>query len=118
MTDKISDQFDIKFNFVRFIKFLEKNNIAATAIAAVLSDRVNEVTNVFFDELILPIINRDANNDGVRDIKKFEEKEIVLFGAKFKLGKLILSVFKFLVVTYIIFILSKLLKRVSADVSM
>lgn len=104
------DKYDVKFNFVRFIKFLKHNNIAATAIAAVLSDRVNEITNEFFDGFILPIINRDADHDGVRDVKKFEEKEFVIFGATFKLGKFILSLVKFVIITYLIYLISIIAK--------
>ena len=96
------------FNFMRFINFLDKNNIAATAIAAVLSYRINDFTNVFFDELILPIINRDSNDDGNKDLKKFEEYEIVIFKMKFRVGLIMLAIFKFIIVSYIIFIIFRI----------
>jgi len=105
------DNFDIRFDFVRFIKFLEKNNIAATAIAAVLSDRINELTNKFFDGMILPIINRDGDGDGEKDIIKLEEMEIIICKVKFKIGQFIYALLKFIVVTYIVFIISNLLKK-------
>lgn len=103
------DKYDVRFDFVRFIKFLRDNNIASTAIAAVLSDRVNEITNEFFEGFVIPIINRDGDKDGVRDIKKFEEREVEIFGAKFKLGRFILALVKFLVITYLIYIISRIM---------
>lgn len=103
-----SSQNDIRFDFVRFILFLKENNILQVAIAAVLSDRINDVTNSFVDNLVMPIINRDANRDGIKDIKQFEEKQITILGVDFNVGKIVISTFKFLLVTYILFIISKL----------
>lgn len=95
---------DIDFNFVRFIKFLQNNNIITVVIAAILSDRINEVTNVFFDDIILPIINKDWDGDGESDVKKFEDYRITIFNAKLSIGKLIITIFKFFVVALLLFI--------------
>jgi len=100
------------FNFMRFINFLDKNNIAATATAAVLSFRINDFTNVFFDELILPIINRDGDHNGEKDIKKFEQYVITIYGVKFKIGLIMLSIFKFIIVSYIIFIIFRIFNNI------
>jgi large conductance mechanosensitive channel len=106
-----NDNFDIQFNFVRFIKFLQDNNIVAVAIASVLSDRINEVTSSIVSHLIMPIINRDGDKDGTKDIKKLEDKIIKIGGIKFEIGKFIVSVVKFIIVTYIIFILASALSK-------
>lgn len=108
-----SPPYDVQFNFVRFMKFLQDNDIGATAVAAVLSDRINEVTNEFFDGIILPIVNKDADKDGVRDIKRIEDIELKVLNVKFKIGKLGVSVLKFIIVTYIVFIITRLINRVS-----
>lgn len=107
----INDQFDVSFDFVRFIKFLKDHNIIATAIAAVLSDRINEVTNAFVNNLIMPVINRDADNDGTKDIQKLEDKVVSFKGVKLEIGRFFLAIFKFIVVTYLIFIISRALKK-------
>lgn len=106
-----SEEFDIQFNFVRFIKFLQENNIIGVIIASVLSDRVNELTNIFFNDIVMPVINRDGDGDGVKDIKNFEEHKISMFGAKFGVGKFVVTLFKFIIVTYLIFIISNALKK-------
>lgn len=106
-----SDSYDIDFNFVRFIKFLRDNNIIAVAIASVLSDRINEVTNSFTSNIVMPIINRDGDNDGKKDITKLETKSIKFYGMNFAVGKFVVALFKFLIVTYIIFLLSNILKK-------
>lgn len=102
--------YDIKFDFVRFIEFLKDHNVISVIIAAILSDRINEITNILFDQIIMPIINRDADGDGVRDIKKFEEYQLEVHGAKFGIGKITISLLKFFIITYIIFTLSNIMK--------
>lgn len=107
-----SEEYDISFNFVRFLKFLEEHNIIATAIAAVLSDRINEITNSFVNYLVMPIINRDADNDGKRDIKNLEDRVFAFKGVRIQIGKFLLSIIKFIIITYIIFIISSSFKKI------
>lgn len=113
MSETSDDSDDIKFNFIRFIKFLKDNNILAVAIAAVLSERINDVTESFVNNLLMPIINRDGDGDGERDIKKLENKSIKFKGIDMKIGKFIISMIKFIFVTYIIFLVSSSFKKIS-----
>lgn len=112
MSIQSPDEYDISFNFVRFIEFLKDHNIVATAIAAVLSDRINEITNTFVDYLVMPIINIDSDYNGEKDIKKIEDSEIVIFGIKFKIGIVLMAIVKFIIITYIVFIIAKSLKKI------
>lgn len=110
VSDSSSD--GLGFNYIRFIKFLQDNNVLSVAIAAVLSDRINELTNTFVNSLIMPIINRDGDGDGEEDIKKFENMKYKILGMKFEIGLLAISIIKFIIITYVIFILSKALKMI------
>jgi large-conductance mechanosensitive channel len=104
-----SNSGDIRFNFIRFIVFLKNNNILSTAIAAVLSDRVNDLTNTIIDYAIMPIINRDADNDGISDIKNLEDKKFNVFGVNLGVGKCCVSIIKFVLITYVIFVISNII---------
>jgi large conductance mechanosensitive channel len=106
------DQYDVDFNFVHFIKFLKDHNIITTAIAAILSDRINEITSTFVDYMIMPIINRDADKDGTKDIKNIEDANFNLFSVNFQYGKVLIAFVKFLIITYILFIITKATKNV------
>jgi large-conductance mechanosensitive channel len=97
------------FNFIQFAKFLNNNNVVSTAIAAVLSERISDIMSVFVDNIIMPIINIDCNNDGVKDIKNLEDYEINVLNINFKIGKLIISLIKFFIVMYIIYIISNII---------
>lgn len=105
----MSTPFANNFNYIRFFEFLKQNNILTTAIAAVLSYRINDITNELFDGLVMPIINRDANKDGIPDVKKFEDYEIEVLAIKFKVGKMIMAVVKLLIILYIVYIVAVLM---------
>lgn len=105
------DDYDMGFNFIRFLKFLQNNNILGVAIAAVLSDRINELTTSFVSNLVIPLMERDGDNDGEKDIKKIEDKSIKAFGVEFGIGRFAVAIIKFVIVTYIIFIISVILRK-------
>lgn len=99
-------------NIVNFMSFLIENNVVQVAVATVISERVVELINTIIDGVIMPILNRDMDGDGVSDFKSFEEKEIHFFGMTFKVGKVITSIIKFIIVMYVMFLLSESMKRV------
>merc|ERR1711966_393110 len=108
----MSNNYNIEhFNFIYFLKFLKENNIFAAAITAVLSEQINEISKNFVDCMIMPIFDRDYDNDGKSDIIKFENKVVKWTGITFRLGKFIIIIVKFIIIMYIIFIISKLLKN-------
>ena len=103
------------FNFVHFAKFLSNNNVLATAIAAVLSERISDITHTVVDNIFMAIINRDGDGDGKSDIDNLENKVIVISGMRFGVGKVIISLIKFVVIAYIIFLISRMMDQASVN---
>jgi large-conductance mechanosensitive channel len=99
------------FNVMNFVDFLSNNNVFAATIAAVLSDRMLDITNTFVEEIIMAVINRDADNDGKSDLSLLQNQTLVIYGMKFGVGKLLLAVIKFIVISYVIYIVSQLLSN-------
>ncbi len=98
------------FNYVRFIKFLSDNNIIAVAIAAVLSNRIIEVTNEFVKEIIMPILNFNHKKD-MPEEDKFENKKLVIAGIEFGIGKMVHAIIKFCIIISLLFLMSNILRR-------
>ena len=99
-----SPEIDNFFNYSQFFyKFLKKNDILSLSIAAVFSGHINELINSIVNNLLIPIINRDADNDGKKDIKKIENIEFKLFKIRFTIGKLFVDILKFVLVTMVIY---------------
>ena len=113
MAEQVSETIESTFNVVNFVNFLKDHNILATSIAAVLSGGINEVTTTFVEHLIIPVINQDRDANKSTNKKKLEDVEFTVFGTKVKAGRVILAFFKFVIITYIIFILAKIIKRVT-----
>ena len=67
--------------------------------------------NISQNDLILPILNRDSDGDGEADLKNLEEYVIFTNGIKFKLGKFILVIIKFIIILFIVYQFSKLAKK-------
>ena len=47
-----------------FVKFLKDNRIVSMAIAAILSDKINNLVDSFTENIIIPILEIDNNKDG------------------------------------------------------
>lgn len=101
------------FNFVHFINFLTDKDIITTAIAAVISYGLRDVTESLINNIVMPIIDKDTDKDGKRDFKKIEEKVITINNIKFSVGKLTIDILKFIILMYILFILENVIKSMN-----
>ena len=90
-----------------FYTFLKDNEIVATAIATIFSKVITDLSYSFIDNILLPVINIDLDNDGHSDIDNFKNKVINLNGARLKLGLFVIEIIKFIAVLFVLFILSK-----------
>tara|TARA_B100000161_G_C33491559_1_gene387297 strand:+ start:216 stop:524 length:309 start_codon:yes stop_codon:yes gene_type:complete len=94
-----------------FSLFLKNNNIMATIVATVMSTYVTELTTSFADDIVLPIIYRDADGDGKADISKLKNYEFKISGITFKIGNFITILLKVFVVFLVLFVINKNLKK-------
>ena len=96
-----------------FIGFLQNKSIINLAMAAVLSDRISDVANSLFEYLIIPFFKIDIDKDGVGDgkeiIDKIKKKTWKIKGVEFKIGSFLLSIKRFVIVAYTLYLFSKLI---------
>jgi len=98
-------------DFELFIKFLAENHIIATVIATIISTYITNLSLSFTNDILLPIINRDGDGDGKSDISKYENYVFKIFDINFRVGNFCLELFKFFIITYLMFFLSKTFKK-------
>jgi len=102
-----------EFNLISFLKFLEQNNIAGIAIAAILSERISEVVTEFVNTMVMPIINREYDDgDTSTDIKKLDERTMKFYGINLKVGKFIMCLIKFIIMVYLLFLVIIVVNKV------
>ena len=86
-----------------FIDFLDQNNVFSLIVASVLASRVSEMANALVTHLLMPILERDGDQDGTKDIGMVEQLEANLMGCRFKYGIVLVSIIKMLFVAYIVY---------------
>jgi len=91
----------------QFIGFLNNNNVATIIIASIIAERISELSRALIEYIVMPIINIDINGDNKKDIGAVEGLYISLFGIKLEIGKFIIVLLKFAIITYITFLLAR-----------
>ena len=94
------------YNLSNFIKILNQHNILSIVIASAIGDQLNNVVTSFVSLLITPFFSQKN-----KDNTKLKHKVIYINGVKFKIGRFILVFIKCIIIIYIIFFISKLLKK-------
>tara|TARA_S200000501_G_C20800802_1_gene733943 strand:- start:420 stop:758 length:339 start_codon:yes stop_codon:yes gene_type:complete len=100
-SDKTPEEYVNYSNY--FYRFLKKNDIISLSVAAVFSGHINDIINSIVNNIFLPIINRDGDKDGKKDIKKIEKLSINIYGCNITIGKFIVDLLKFILVTMVIY---------------
>ena len=90
-----------------FYIFIKDNQIIATTIATIFSRLIADVSYSFIDNILLPIINIDLDNDGNAEINSFKNKKFKMAGITFKIGPFVIEIIKFLCILYMLYHLSK-----------
>ncbi|VVU94707.1 hypothetical protein CPAV1605_432 [seawater metagenome] len=94
-----------------FYKFLNDNNVIATIVATMISQRISDLSNSFIDNLIIPVLDRDADGDGEADIKDLKKYKINFLGIKFRVGEFFIVLLKFMIILFIAYQINKIMSK-------
>jgi large-conductance mechanosensitive channel len=100
------------FGFKYFINFLVENKIHGLIIGNILANGAFELTNSILNNIFVPLINVDMNYDGKSDIETISNKSIKIFNSKIRYGRVIISVIKIILVSYILFIITICISKI------
>lgn len=92
-----------KFDFTSFSSFLKNNNFISTAIAAAITDRILELTEILYNNIIVQLLNINDNN--IEDIK------IKVGSRELSIGKIIAALFRFVTMLFIIYLIGKMITK-------
>ena len=113
-TDSISHEFSPIYknmSLFYFLKYLRTHNVFSIALAAIITERVSLLTESFINEIVMPLIDRDYNKDGKKDMLQLEKRKIRVFGAELGVGKVLKSLIYFFITTYILYLMMVLIKK-------
>lgn len=95
-----TDEFIPIYHLMNIFKYFSEKGIIQTAIIAVLSYRMNEIMNDLFESMVLPFINIDIRGTPLI------EYEFKFNNTKVKLGRTVISIFKLLIIAYVIYVIA------------
>ena len=98
-----------------FTKIIMSNSVLFGISIAVLSTFVNELVFSLINDIILPIIDRDGNNDNDPDINKIKNLTVKTNGITFKIGAFIVSLIRFIILIFILFIISLVILNINKN---
>lgn len=98
-----------------FINFLKKNQVFSIIIATLLSGGVADLTDSIINNMILPFLEKsvflmDIDNNGVPDQKQLENITVTFLNTRFYVGKVLMSIVKFIIVVYLVYVIAKLIE--------
>jgi large-conductance mechanosensitive channel len=79
-----------------------KNDLLTAIMVSLISSRINDFSEVFTENIFLPLINFDIDGDGTKDGRKLIDYQINLNGIKINLGRIIISIIQFFIVLKLI----------------
>ena len=87
-----------------FKKFIIDNRVKENIITTVLSFKAQDLIESIITNIILPVVERDADNDGQADIKKLETFKYNIWGITFNIGTFLIALLRYCIIIVLIFL--------------
>lgn len=85
---------------------LSKNEILTSVLITIIAGHITKISDSLTENIILPIIDFDIDGDGSPDGRRLINYEMEIMGTTFKLGKFVTSLVEFILVLYLVNLLS------------
>jgi hypothetical protein len=90
-----------KNEFIEFFRFLYEKNILASGIGFIIAMQINDLFKNILEDLVKPIATKAVSED-------INKHYIELFGMRFKVGHLLVSIINFIITIFLIFYLYRI----------
>lgn len=90
---------------------MSQHGIIGIIVAYAIGGRIAILSECFFNDMIIPILDVDWNGDGVSDKKQLSNLTFNLGPIKLRYGRFILCLLNIIISVYLIFGIVYLLKR-------
>ena len=91
--------------------FVSENRLYSVIIGTVLASFVTEISYSAINNIIMPILTTDLNNNKKDDMKDLQKLEVIIFSKKIMLGKFLYSFIRFTIILIILVYVNKLKKK-------
>jgi len=87
--------------------FINRKELLHTVILTIIATHVTELSASFTDDIIIPLLSTDINNNNKDDIIELKEYKYKLFNKTFKIGSFFSHIIRFIISILIVFLLNK-----------
>lgn len=91
--------------------FVSENRLYSVIIGTVLASFVTEISYSVINNIIMPILTTDINNNKKDDMKDLQKWEVNIFSKKIYIGKFLYSFIRFAIILVILVYINKMKVR-------
>lgn len=88
--------------------FVEQNRLYTLIIGSIFTQFLTELFSSFTNDILMPLLNRDFNNNKQGDINELKRKKVNIYGFTFNYGSFLVAVFRFVIVLFILLVINRL----------
>lgn len=93
------------------VEFISENSLLASVIGTVIALNANEMAKSLADDVIIPIFDRDLDDDGRPDVNIIKNFKVSITGVPVRMGEFLLKLLRFIIICIIIFAIYLLIKK-------
>ncbi len=88
--------------------FIEENRLYTLIIGSIFTQFIAELFSSLTNDILMPLLNRDFNNNNRGDINELKTKKVDIFGFRFNYGSFLVALFRFVIVLFILLVVNRL----------
>ena len=93
------------------LDFVSENSLMSSVIGTIIALNANDMATSLADDVIIPIFDRDLDDDGRPDVNIIKNFKVTITGVPIRLGQFLLKVLRLLIITIIVFLVYMIFKR-------
>lgn len=93
------------------LDFVSENSLMSSVIGTIIALNANDMAKSLADDVIIPIFDRDLDDDGRPDVNIIKNFKVTITGVPVRMGEFLLKVLRLLIIIVIVFLVYMIFKR-------
>lgn len=93
------------------LDFVSENSLMSSVIGTIIALNANDMAKSLADDVIIPIFDRDLDDDGRPDVNIIKNFKVTITGVPVRMGEFLLKVLRLLIIIVIVFLVYMIFKK-------
>ena len=93
------------------LDFVSENSLMSSVIGTIIALNANDMATSLADDVIIPIFDRDLDDDGRPDVNIIKNFKVTITGVPVRMGEFLLKVLRLIIIIVIVFLVYMIFKR-------